>query len=218
MKASEFRKLIREEITKVLSEVKKVEVEIGPLSDKAVARNAKLELIIKSFIKNVKQEKGYHDTYWLVGTFDKNEFAKAKEKYSLTIEKDSDYFAIKYKNNNLVLRPVSSLSISNKDFGNLIGYATGASSDKLKYKVGDSVKDWEGNAVGKVLHVFKNGNDLEQTLMKDKDLKATIKWSLSSAKSLSDYLNQYEDSGNRQPHYIIKNGSKMYALPQEDLE
>lgn len=218
MKTSEFRKLIREEITKVLSEVKKVEVEIGPLSDKAVARNAKLELIIKSFIKNVKQEKGYHDTYWLVGTFDKNEFAKAKEKYSLTIEKDSDYFAIKYKNNNLVLRPVSSLSISNKDFGNLIGYATGASSDKLKYKVGDSVKDWEGNVVGKVLHVFKNGNDLEQTLMKDKDLKATIKWSLSSAKSLSDYLNQYEDSGNRQPHYIIKNGSKMYALPQEDLE
>ena len=89
---------------------------------------------------------------------------------------------------------------------------------KMSYKPGDSVKDWEGNAVGKVLHAFKNGNDLEQTLMKDKDLKATIKWSLSSAKSLSDYLNQYEDSGNRQPHYIIKNGSKMYALPQEDLE
>ena len=217
MKILEFRKLIREEITKVLSEVKKVEVEIGPLSGKAVVKNAKLELIIKSFIKNIKQEKGYHDTYWLAGTFDKNEFAKAKEKYSLTIEKDSDYFAIKYKNNNLVLRPVSSLSISNKDFGNLIGYATVASSGKPKYKVGDFVKDWEGNAVGKVLHAFKNGNDLEQTLMKDKDLKASIKWSLSSAKSLSDYLDQY-DSSNPQPHYIIKHGSKMYVLPQEDLE
>ena len=89
---------------------------------------------------------------------------------------------------------------------------------KMSYKPGDSVKDWEGNAVGKVLHAFKNGIELERALEKDKKLKTSIKWILSSASSLSDYLEQYEDFNNPQPHYIIKNGPKVYVLPQEDLE
>ena len=58
----------------------------------------------------------------------------------------------------------------------------------------------------------------QNALEKDKKLKTTIKWSLSSASSLSDYLEQYEEVNNRQPHYIIKNGPKVYVLPQEDLE
>ena len=91
-------------------------------------------------------------------------------------------------------------------------------TNKMSYKPGDSVKDWEGNTIGKVLHAFNNGIDLEQALMKDKALKASIKWSLSSAKSLSDYLDQYENVNRPQPHYIIKNGSKVYVVPQEDLK
>ena len=59
---------------------------------------------------------------------------------------------------------------------------------------------------------------MQRALEKDKKLKTTIKWSLSSASSLSDYLEQYEEVNNRQPHYIIKSGPKVYVLPQEELE
>jgi len=122
MKASEFRKLIREEVRKIVKEVgaKNVKVEIGPFSNTAGARNSKLEPVVKSFIKNAKQEKGAHASYWLVGIFDKNAFNTAKEKYSLTLEKGNGRFTIKYKNNELVLRPEEFLS--DKELGNLVGY------------------------------------------------------------------------------------------------
>ena len=119
MKVSELRKLIREEITKVLSEVKKVKVEIGPFEKSDTSINAKLEIIVKSFVKNAKQKKGAHDTYWLTGIFDKNAFDNTKEKYSLTLEKGQGSFTIKYKNNDLVLRPDAFLS--DKELENLVG-------------------------------------------------------------------------------------------------
>lgn len=122
MKISEFRKLIREEVRKIVKEAgaENVKVEVGFFQNAAKAKNAKLEPIVKSFIKNAKREKGAHATYWLVGMFDKNAFEAAKEKYSLTLEKGNGSFTIKYKNNELVLRPEAFLS--DKELGNLVGY------------------------------------------------------------------------------------------------
>ena len=122
MKASEFRKLIREEVRKVINEASasNAKVSIGPFSNTAGARNSKLEPIVKSFIKNAKQETGAHATYWLTGIFDKNAFDKAKEEYSLTLEKGNGSFTIKYKNNELILSPEAFLS--DKELGNLVGY------------------------------------------------------------------------------------------------
>jgi len=90
MKASEFRKLIREEITKVIKEASSLEVEIGPFD----SSTAKKETMIKSFLKNVKKEKGTHGTNWLVGTFDKAAFNAAKEKYSITASFQNGNFYI----------------------------------------------------------------------------------------------------------------------------
>jgi len=122
MNKLEFRKLIREEVRKVIKEASasNTKVEIGYFSNTTPAKNAKLEPIVKSFIKNAKREKGAHDTYWLTGIFDKNAFEAAKEKYSLTVEKGNGRFTIKYKNNELVLRPEAFLS--DKELGNLVGY------------------------------------------------------------------------------------------------
>jgi hypothetical protein len=80
MKTQEFRNLIREEITKVLKEASTLEVELGPFD----SSTAKKESMMKSFLKNIKKEKGNHGTNWLVGTFDAAAFNAAKEKYSIT--------------------------------------------------------------------------------------------------------------------------------------
>ena len=130
MKASEFRKLIREEVRKVINEASasNAKISIGPFSNTAGARNSKLEPIVKSFIKNAKRETGAHATYWLTGIFDKNAFDKAKEKYSLTLEYESPNFVIEYPfdkrgaiKRQLIIRP-NTLFLSNKEFANIIGY------------------------------------------------------------------------------------------------
>jgi len=129
MKVSQFRALIREEVRKVINEAdaNSAKISIGPFYDTAKATNAKLEPIVKSFIKNAKQKKGSTDTYWLHGIFDKNAFDKAKEKYSLTLEFESPNFVIEYPfdkrgaiKRQLMIHPVAFLS--DKEFANIIGY------------------------------------------------------------------------------------------------
>jgi hypothetical protein len=91
MKASEFRKLIREEITKVLKEASNLEVEVGPFD----SSTAKKESMIKSFLKNTKKEKGNHGTNWIVGTFDAAAFNAAKQKYSITASyRDGNFYIV----------------------------------------------------------------------------------------------------------------------------
>ena len=122
MKVSQFKALIREEVRKVVSEAStsNTKIEIGYFSNTDRLINSKLEPIVKSFIKNARKLKGPHDTYWLTGIFDKNAFDKAKEEYSLTLEKGNGSFTIKYKNNELILSPEAFLS--DKELGNLVGY------------------------------------------------------------------------------------------------
>lgn len=122
MKVSQFKALIREEVRKVVNEVStsNAKVDIGYFSNTDRLINSKLEPIVKSFIKNARKSKGPHDTYWISGIFDKNAFAAAKEKYSLTLEKGQYEFTIKYQDNSLTLRPKEFLS--NKELENLVGY------------------------------------------------------------------------------------------------
>ena len=201
MKASEFRKLIREEIIKVLSE----------------------DTIKMSYVYNDKtfNSPSLKKTISLTP----ESFAAELEKIGYKLGVDFEYGKKVFKSDALPYLMIRNKKmLSNAKSKALIDDMYDKTLDEpvsklnTPYKTGNSVRDWEGNSIGKVLHAFNNGIDLEQALMKDKALKASIKWSLSSAKSLSDYLDQYENVNRPQPHYIIKNGSKVYVVPQEDLK
>lgn len=201
MKASEFRKLIREEIRKVINEadIKLLYMNVGKTFNSPSLKKT-ISLTPESF-------------------------AAELEKMGYKLGVDFEYGEKGFKTSSLPHLIIKNKKmLSNAKSKALIDdmyeppIEEPASKLNTPYKPGNSVKDWEGNSIGKVLHAFNNGIDLERALMKDKALKASIKWSLSSAKSLSDYLDQYEDVNRRQPHYIIKNGSKVYVVPQEDLK
>jgi hypothetical protein len=201
MKLSEFRKLIREEVRKVVNEDT---IKMSYVNTDKTFNSPSLKKTI-----NLTPES----------------FAAELEKIGYKLGVDFEYGKKGFKSDALPYLMIKNKKmLSNAKSKALIDDMYDKTLDKpvsklnTPYKTGNSVKDWEGNSIGKVLYAFNNGIDLEQALMKDKALKASIKWSLSSAKSLSDYLDQYEDVNRRQPHYIIKDGSKVYVVPQEDLK
>jgi len=211
MKITEFRKLIREEIRTIIKEVTNVKVEIGPFENTAGAINSKLEPVVKSFIKNAKQKKGAHDTYWLTGIFDKNAFEAAKEKYSLILFKGQGSFSIEFKNSELILRPESLLS--DKELESLVGY-TGMEkldiprpfSKQVEAALADHINHYESykklevllksNKIPKKYLTYsgpvyrlvslKNNNSLQSYLSSPKPIKSTsTSFGISCAKSIN---------------------------------
>lgn len=213
MKVSELRKLIREEITKVLFEAKKVEVEIGPFG-KDVPNNSKLEPIVKSFIKNVKQRKGVDSTYWLTGTFDENEFAKAKKKYSLDAKSATVRGRINlyYKDIWLLIKPVS--MINPVELETLVGITNADTNESdtnrpFSKQVEDALEDHinhfksykklntllKSNKIPKKyltysgtvyrLVFLKNKKSLQSYLRSPKSIKSTNSFGISCAKSIN---------------------------------
>lgn len=196
MKLSEFRTLIREEIRKIVkeSETKNVKVEIGPFEKSDTSINAKLEIIVKSFVKNAKQKKGVHDTYWLTGIFDKNEFAKVKEKYSLDVNPDTvgSRINLYYKDIWLVIKPVS--MITPAELKTLVGTMNADTNESdanrpFNKQVEDALEDH--------INHFKSYKKLNTLLKSNKIPKKYLTYSgtvyrlvyLKNKKSLKSYLN-----------------------------
>ena len=196
-----------------LTEATNVKVEIGPFENTAGAINSKLEPVVKSFIKNAKQKKGAHNTYWLKGIFDKSAFELAKKKYSLILFKGQGSFTIEYKNSELMLRPESLLS--DKELESLVGYISMEKSKtdtprpfskQVEAALVDHINQYESykkldsllksNKIPKKYLTYsgpvyrlvslKNNNSLQSYLSSPKPIKSTsTSFGISCAKSIN---------------------------------